>query len=146
MKHVTYPSTAYIKTLKDLLVRTSVQMGDWPKEKILDRAIKDFTDTYAIQLQAVKVLNDIETSHILACNDVCIPILIEEYNRLGDLLNLVTDRYTALKQYPQMKVLTDRLLKSMHRSKVNTYLIDDVKCLTSHFDIPYDIRLLYKTK
>ena len=59
---------------------------------------------YDIQLGAVTQINEISNSQLLGCNEVVIPVIVEEYRKLKEILGILINEYKALNQFQELKV------------------------------------------
>lgn len=81
-KIMDYPSTEYLKQLKEWLPVYYAHL-EKVKPKRLVQIESVYHNFYDLQYDALPVINELEVSHLLGCNEVVIPVMEEEWDRLA---------------------------------------------------------------
>ena len=104
-----YKSEDYLNNLKDILYKYPANLlPDNVKPKVDDQVRKlcdkkcnhnPVMDIYDLQLDAIKTIEEIMTSHLLGQSEVVIPSLVSEYTQLKmtlDYLNFENKRFKSV--------------------------------------------------
>ena len=130
---MSYPSSEYLNQLRDTL-SVYYAVFEKIKPKRLNAIEKAYKGVYDAQWNVQPVIRDIEVSHLLGCNEIVVPHLNAEYDRLAELISFLQNRLKDLKQYGElltnMKPLIDLLKKD-----VNSFRNKDLKHLANEYNL-----------
>jgi hypothetical protein len=123
-------------------------LPDNAKQKLVNSVMKEYGTTkydeklgiYDLQLRGVSIINNIGTSHLLGCNDVVIPPLLNEYRELRDVLTILNNEYKRLNKFQDLR----EFIPKFKLSEIKTALFNDLRQLTENYDIDCDVKLLMK--
>jgi hypothetical protein len=145
-------SFSYLSTLRDQLLIFAPSAVIYPpsfyeegkddkraKEEKRVRDAYDLSLSYSAQLAAITVIKDIESSHILGCNSVVVPHLIQEYAKLRSALRAVEACFDKLKQHQHLMVICGEIKSVFEKDKIALFLKDDLIILMREYDFEIDI-------
>jgi len=92
-----YPSTPFLQQLKEQL---AIYYADFDriKPKRLNQLEKEYKYVYDSQYDVIPVIRDIEISHLLGCNEVVLPHLEAEYEKLKVMIEQLKGGYVNAKK------------------------------------------------
>ena len=118
---------------------TAVDFDDMkPKRK--DAARRAYANTYDLQLEIMQVVTLIETSHILAENELIVPHIVDEYCRLKRLSTELTKELKAMNQYSEYKQLIESINNANKVSELSSMLFDDLTHIANNKSVDIDFK------
>ena len=148
-----FESEQFLKELKDTLLFYLPNVYDPDPEEHKQKRVnvirreynrcsnKEFDEIYDVQMQAIVLLNQIDSSHILALNDVILPHLVLEYKELKRLLVLLNAELRRMNQFQEIK----SFIPVIKPKDLDSYLYNDLTTVITEFNIDCDIKELMRT-
>jgi hypothetical protein len=144
-----YPSAAYLQELKEHLQVYYAQF-DRIKPKRLNKIEKEYKDVYDSQYDIIPVINEIEISHLLGCNEIVIPHLKTEYDKLMALFDNLKNGYKNeknekknglkdLKAFGELMKNMEKLTKSLLEKDLENMKRKDIEHLIKTWDIDINV-------
>ena len=138
LKSFGYESTAFLQELVDELgVYLPNKVADIRmKPKYEQRLRKECRKPFALQMDAIVFIKDIEICHMLGQNEVVIDDLVSDYKNLRLCLTDINKELARLKQF---KELNDHLPK-YDAAYTKKCLYDDLTTLKERFNLEFDVK------
>ena len=95
---------------------------------------------YSIHSDALTHIRGIDVSLILGCNEVVVPVIIDEMAALFSTIQVIEEEYGQLKKYQEMASYSKVFSSAMKRKELFGLLIDDLKVMSEEFGFEFDIK------
>lgn len=116
--------------------------GDLPDKIKPKRAAQidaAYGDLYRDQLAVGSIARRIEVSHLLGCNEVVAPIMVEEYVELTRACTQVLKGLDKLKAFQELNAGVKTMREALAVKPLGQALAGDLKTLDEHFSLGLDI-------
>lgn len=112
--------------------------------KRLQQARKAYGNLYDKQLEMVQIIKKIEMSHLLACNDVILNVLLEEYKELSICAESLVKGFKAMNQFQEYKEILNNIVKHLNQRDIASMFYHDLIHLQSELMLDFDEKVLMK--
>jgi hypothetical protein len=114
-------------------------LGDGLKPKREEQIKKVCLDIYDSHMSLFSLAGNIQMSHLLGCNEVVAPVLVEEYALLALQCVKIETELKKLNQFPEIKGSVDRLKTLLSKDNLYRALNDDLNHLDQEFDLKLNV-------
>lgn len=114
------------------------------KPKRLEQARKAYGNLYDKQLEIVQTIKKIEMSQLLACNDVILEVLLEEYKELSYCAESLVKEFKAMNQFQEYKEIVNNITEKLKLRDIASMFYHDLIHLQTEHMLDFDEKVFMK--
>lgn len=142
-----YPGSDYMAELRQVLPHFAPHFIDVAvqkkmKDKRRNKIMALYEPIHDLQFDVLRITGLIETSYIMAMNDVVTPVLAAEYCELYYATRELIQALPTMNQFSEMKKPLEELKKVCTLKKVSDLAYKDLEAVSVRFDPEANIKLL----